>query len=553
MKINFLSAVLFISFGIIINGCGNNTKKINNMDSTSNDTSVMQKKIAQFAKVDLKTDLSKLTENEKKMIPVLIEIAKLMDDIFWIQTFGDKDSLFSSIKDENTRKFVEINYGPWERLNANAAIISGIGPKPAGANFYPKDMIKEEFEKLSDKNKTSLYTLIRRDDEGKLKVIWYHEAFKEKINKASELLIKAAELAEDAGLKKYFELRAKAILTDDYYESDIAWMDMKTNTIDFVVGPIENYEDGLYEYKAAQEAAILVKDKEWSKKLEKFISILPDLQKKLPVDKKYKTEIPGASSDMAVYDIIYYAGDANSGGKTIAINLPNDEKVQEKKGSRRLQLKNAMKAKFDNILLPIAEQLIDSTQLTFVKFDAFFNNTMFHEVAHGIGIKNTINGKGTVRKAMKDISSAFEEAKADVLGLFLVEKLIEEKQITETTIKESYTTYMAGLIRSVRFGATEAHGKANMMCFNYFEEMGAFKSENGKYKVDIEKMKIAIEKWADKILVFQGNGDYEAASLFLKKYGNVKPELQKGLDNLKNANIPVDVVFNQGVDVLGLK
>lgn len=553
MKINFLSAVLFISFGIIINGCGNNTKKINNMDSTSNDTSVMQKKIAQFAKVDLKTDLSKLTENEKKMIPVLIEIAKLMDDIFWIQTFGDKDSLFSSIKDENTRKFVEINYGPWERLNANAAIISGIGPKPAGANFYPKDMIKEEFEKLSDKNKTSLYTLIRRDDEGKLKVIWYHEAFKEKVNKASELLIKAAELAEDAGLKKYFELRAKAILTDDYYESDIAWMDMKTNTIDFVVGPIENYEDGLYEYKAAQEAAILVKDKEWSKKLEKFISILPDLQKKLPVDKKYKTEIPGASSDMAVYDIIYYAGDANSGGKTIAINLPNDEKVQEKKGSRRLQLKNAMKAKFDNILLPIAEQLIDSNQLTFVKFDAFFNNTMFHEVAHGIGIKNTINGKGTVRKAMKDISSAFEEAKADVLGLFLVEKLIEEKQITETTIKESYTTYMAGLIRSVRFGATEAHGKANMMCFNYFEEMGAFKSENGKYKVDIEKMKIAIEKWAEKILVFQGNGDYEAASLFLKKYGNVKPELQKGLDNLKNANIPVDVVFNQGVDVLGLK
>lgn len=553
MKINFLSAVLFISFGIIINGCGNNTKKINNMDSTSNDTSVMQKKIAQFAKVDLNTDLSKLTEKEKKMIPVLIEIANLMDDIFWMQTFGDKDSLFSTINDDNTRKYVEINYGPWERLNANAEIIKGIGPKPVGANFYPKDMKKEEFEKLSDPNKTSLYTLIRREGDGKLKVIWYHEAFKEKVKKASELLLKASKLAEDEGLKKYFELRAKAILTDDYYESDLAWMDMKTNTIDFVVGPIENYEDGLYEYKAAHEAAILVKDKEWSKKLEKYISILPELQEKLPVDKKYKTEVPGASSDMAVYDIIYYAGDANSGGKTIAINLPNDEKVQEKKGSRRLQLKNAMKAKFDNILLPIAEQLIDSTQLTFVKFDAFFNNTMFHEVAHGIGIKNTINGKGTVRKAMKDISSAFEEAKADVLGLFLVEKLIEEKQITETTIKESYTTYMAGLIRSVRFGATEAHGKANMMCFNYFEEMGAFKSENGKYKVDIEKMKIAIEKWAEKILVFQGNGDYEAASLFLKKYGNVKPELQKGLDNLKNANIPVDVVFNQGVDVLGLK
>ncbi len=536
-----------------ISGCGGNGKKTNNSDSTKKDTSVMQKKLDQFATVELTTDLSKLTEKEKKMIPILIDIAKLMDDIFWIQTYGNKDSLLASIKDEKTKKFIEINYGPWERLNDNAEIIAGVGKKPLGANFYPKDMTKEEFEKFADKNKTSLYTILRRDEKGALKVIWYHEAFKEKIEKAVELLKQAAELAEDAGLKKYFELRAKALLDDNYFESDMAWMDMKNNSIDFVVGPIENYEDGLFEYKAAQEAAILVKDKEWSKKLDKFIATLPELQKALPVDAKYKTEVPGSSSDLGVYDIIYYAGDANCGGKTIAINLPNDEKVQLKKGSRRMQLKNTMKAKFDNILMPIAKKLIDSTQLSYVKFDAFFNNTMFHEVGHGLGIKNTINGKGPVRTAMKDVSSAFEEAKADVLGLFLVTKLIEKKMITDITPEDNYVTFMAGLIRSVRFGAAEAHGKANMMCFNYFEELGAFKFENGKYKVDFEKMKTAVNKWAEKILVLQGNGDYEGASKFLKEYGIVKPELQKCLDQLKTANIPLDVVFKQGVEVLGLK
>jgi len=476
-----------------------------------------------------------------------------MDEIFWLQTFGNKDSLLATIKDTNTRKFVELNYGPWERLNGNKAFIDGVGAKPDGANFYPQKMTKAQFEKCTDKNKESLYTLLRYDKKGELTAVWYHDAYKAQVTKASDLLLKAAALAEDAGLKKYLELRAKALLSDEYYDSDIAWMEMKTNKLDFVVGPIENYEDGLYEYKAAHEATILVKDIEWSKKLDKFLAILPELQKALPVDAKYKTEMPGTDSDLGVYDIIYYAGHANCGGKTIAINLPNDEKVQLKKGSRRLQLKNAMKAKFTNILTPIAKQMIDSTQLANIKFEAFFNDVMFHEVAHGLGIKNTINGKGASRTAMKDVSSAFEEAKADVLGLFLISHLIEKKLITDATINDHYVTFMAGLIRSVRFGASEAHGKANMMCFNYFEELGAFKFENGKYKVDFVKMKDAVDKWAGKILVFQGNGDYDGAVKFLKEYGVVKPELQKCLDQLKEANIPVDIVFKQGTKVLGLK
>jgi hypothetical protein len=553
MMKNILAAVLITAFAASIWGCGSGNKKTDAGDSTKKDTSAMQKKLDQFATVELTTDMSKVTEKEKKMIPILIEIAKLMDDIFWMQTYGNKDSLLNSIKDEKTKKFVEINYGPWERLNDNKEIIAGTGAKPAGANFYPKDMTKAEFEKFADKDKASQYTVLRRDKDGKLKVIWYHEAFKEKIDKAAGLLLKAADLAEDAGLKNYLKLRSKALLSDDYYNSDIAWMEMKTNTLDFVVGPIENYEDGIYEYKAAQESAILVKDKDWSKKLDKFIAILPELQKELPVADKYKQEKPGTDSDLGVYDIIYYAGDANCGGKTIAINLPNDEKVQLKKGSRRLQLKNTMKAKFDNILMPIAKKLIDSTQLANIKFDAFFDDVMFHEVAHGIGVKNTINGKGPARTALKDVSSAFEEAKADVLGLFLISKLIDKKMVTEATLNDHYVTFMAGLIRSVRFGASEAHGKANMMCFNYFEELGAFKFENGKYKVDFVKMKVAVDKWAGKILVFQGDGDYEGASKFLKEYGVVKPELQKCLDQLKTANIPVDIVFKQGTDVLGLK
>lgn len=539
---------------IALFGCGSGNKNGTDTDTTKKDTSAMQKKLDQFATVELKTDLGKLTEKEKKMIPILIEIAKLMDDIFWLQTYGNKDSLLAGIKDEKTKEFVEINYGPWERLNDDKSFIASFGEKPKGANFYPKNMTKEEFEKFTDKDKASLYTLIRRDKDGKLIVQWYHDAFKEKVEKASELLKQAAELAEDAGLKNYLELRSKALLDDNYYDSDIAWMEMKTNTIDFVVGPIETYEDGLYEYKAAQEAAILIKDKDWSKKLDKFIATLPELQKSLPVDEKYKTETPGTESDLGVYDIIYYAGDANCGGKTIAINLPNDEKVQLKKGSRRLQLKNTMKAKFENILTPIAKKLIDSTQLSKIKFEAFFNTIMFHEVAHGLGIKNTVNNKGTVRTAMKDVSSAFEEAKADVLGLYMVGKLIDKGLITDATIEEHYTTFMAGLIRSVRFGAADAHGKANMMCFNYFEELGAFtKNADGKFKVDYTKMKDAVDKWAEKILVFQGNGDYDGASAFLKTYGVIKPELQKDLDMLKTADIPVDIIFKQGVDVLGLK
>jgi len=524
--------------------------------NTANDTtamSEMQKKVNEYAVVKLTTDLSKLTENEKQMIPILLEVAQIMDDIFWEQTWGNKNALLDTIKDPYAKQFAAINYGPWDRLDENKAFIAGIGEKPKGANFYPVDMTKEEFEKWNDANKASQYTLVVRNEDKSLKSVWFHEAYAEKIKKAANLLLKAAQLAEDAGLKKYLTLRSKALLNDDYFASDMAWMEMKTNTLDFVVGPIENYEDELFGYKAAHEAALLVKDKEWSAKLEKFAAMLPELQKELPCDPKYKKEVPGTDSDLNAYDILFYAGHTNSGGKTIAINLPNDENVQLAKGSRRLQLKNAMQAKFDKILKPIAEVLIDTAQRKNVKFDAFFGNVMFHEVAHGLGIKNTITGKGNLRQALKEQYSGWEEAKADVVGLWMVAWLIDKGELTGITVEDAYVTYMAGLIRSVRFGAAEAHGKANMMCFNFFEDKKAFsRNADGTFKVDIDKTRQAINEWSAFILSVEGDGDYDKAVTYMKENGKVRPELQAGLDLLKSANIPKDVVFEQGKVALGL-
>jgi len=281
--------------------------------------------------------------------------------------------------------------------------------------------------------------------------------------------------------------------------------------------------------------------------------MLPALQKELPCDAKYKQEVPGTSSDLNAYDIVFYAGNSNCGGKTIAINLPNDEKVQLAKGSRRLQLKNAMQAKFDKILLPISKVLIDSNQRKNIKFDAFFDNVMFHEVAHGLGIKKTVTGKGTIREALKEQHSGWEEAKADIVGLWMVSWMIEKGELTGLSVEDAYVTYMAGLIRSVRFGAAEAHGKANMMCFNFFEDQKAFsRNADGTFKVDIAKTKEAVKAWSALILSVEGEGDYNKAVSYMKENGKVRSGLQAGLDKLKTANIAKDVVFDQGKAALGL-
>ena len=551
----FIASVVLCSMAVVVSSCGPNTgSSKSSADSTTSADTGMKAKLNEFAVVKLTTDLSKLSEREKQMIPILVEISDLMDDIYWQQTISDKNAFLDEILDQDTKRFAEINYGPWDRLGDNKPFLPGYTEKPKGANFYPTDMTKEEFGKWNNPDKTSQYTLVQRMPDKSLRTLWYHEAYKEYTDKAASLLEKAAALADDSGLKKYFQLRAKALRTDDYYESDMAWMDMKTNTIDFVVGPIENYEDELFGYKAAHEAVVLIKDKDWSQRLSKYSAMLPELQKQLPVDPRYKQEKPGSNSDLNAYDIVYYAGQSNAGGKTIAINLPNDEKVQLKKGSRRLQLKNAMQAKFDNILLPISKVLTDPSEQKNITFDAFFSNVMFHEVAHGLGIKNTINGKGPVREALKEKYSAFEEAKADILGLYMVSWLIAKGELKNVSLDDCYVTYMAGIIRSVRFGAADAHGKSNMMCFNYFEDNGAFtRNSDGTYHVDIEKTKKAVEGWSAMVLKFEGEGDYDGASKYMEKNGVIRKQLQEDIARLKSAKIPVDIIFEQGVEAMGLK
>lgn len=553
--------LLALATASILTACGGGSKpdsqvsedNTNQMNDSST-TLIAEELLAKYTSVDLSSDISHLDENQKKMLGLLIDAVKSMDDLFWQQTLGNKEEFLNSISNDKLKEFAQINYGPWDRLNNNAPFIDGYKAKALGANYYPKDMTKEEFDNAELENKTSLYTLIKRDEQNKLIAVPYHIAYQTELTKASNLLKQAAELATDADFKNYLLLRAEALLNDNFLESDLAWMDMKNNLIDVVIGPIENYDDQLFNYKAAYEGYVLVKDVEWSKKLEKYVSYLPELQKKLPVEEKYKNQAIGTDADLNAYDVVYYAGDCNSGSKTIAINLPNDERVQQQKGTRRLQLKNAMRAKYDKILMPIADLLIAEDQRQYISFDAFFGNTMFHEVAHGLGIKKLISDTSiTVSKALKEQSTALEEGKADILGLYMVTELHKKGEI-ENDLMENYVTFMASIFRSIRFGASSAHGRANMLRFNYFVEQGAFERNEatGTYAIDFEKMKIAMNNLSALILQLQGDGDYDAVVELMQTKGTIDAQLQADLDRLAEEGIPVDVVFNQGKSVLGI-
>jgi hypothetical protein len=515
----------------------------------------IQALVDQYATFRLRADLSHLSESDRQVVRLLIEAVEPMDEVFWMQAYGDKQAALTLAGgDEAMRRYIEINYGPWDRLRDNEPFMPGVGPKPAGANLYPAAMSDEEFQAdaATDPALRSLYTLVRRNVAGVLAPVPYHVAFREQHAAAAAKLREAAALAGDPGLARYLRLRADALLTDEYQESDLAWMDMRDNPIDVVIGPIETYEDSRYGAKATHEGFVLIKDMEWSERLARFAALLPTLQRGLPVPDAYKRETPGTDSDLNAYDAVYYAGEANAGAKTIAINLPNDEEVQLQKGTRRLQLQNAMRAKFDEILVPIAEALIAEDQRRHVTFDAFFGNTMFHEVAHGLGVKNTINGRGTVREALLEHYSPTEEGKADVVGLHMVEQLFDRGELTEGTIEDHFVTFLAGIFRSVRFGAASAHGRANMVRFNFFQEMGAFTRDGatGTYRVDFEAMSRAIGALSEVILTLQGDGDYAGVDELMADMGNVPPELQADLDRLDTLGIPRDIVFEQGVSVL---
>ena len=546
---------LFVLAFLLWTGCGTSSDPSPSSSSeasqpqSSSPTALTDK----YTTVRLDADLGGLSANQKEMVSLFIEAAQSMDGIFWEQAYGNRDSLLQTVKNPQRRRFVEINYGPWDRLDNNEPFIDGVGSKPPGANYYPEDMTKAEFEQAAQTNEAldDLYTMVRRLPDGSLTALPYHQFFAASMETAAMRLRDAADLAQNESVARYLELRAEALTTGDYRPSDMAWMDVTNNDLDLVIGPIETYEDQLFGYKAAAEAFVLRKDREWSNRLSRYAELLPMLQEGLPVPTEYKQESPGRDSDLGAYDVLYVSGDANAGPKTIAINLPNDEVVQNEKGSRRLQLKNAMRAKFDEILMPISRVLIAQDQRSHVTFDAFFSNTMFHEVAHGLGIQNTITGKGTVREALKDHYTTMEEGKADVLGLYMVKSLADEGEL-DVDLMDNYTSFLASIFRSIRFGSASAHGRANLIRFNYFREKGAFTrdSEAGTYAVNPDSMVQAMNDLSREILMLQGDGDYEAVAAFVKEYGSMPNQLQADLDRLENEGIPVDITYEQGPSVL---
>ena len=505
----------------------------------------LMEKVESYAVVEVKSPLyDALSDNDKKIVGLFRQAGEIIDGLFWKQTFGDKAEM-EALTNEYEKAYAMINYGPWDHLDNNAPFVEGYGEKPLGCQYYPQDMTMEEWNAFEDPNKLSLYTVVRRDENGALKTVWYREEYKEELEKVCALLEEAASLTENEGMRTYLTERVKAFRTDDYLASDLAWMDMKDCNMDLVIGPIENYDDHLFEAKAAYECFILLKDEKRSANLAKYVGLLPTLQTMLPCAPEYKTFVPGTSSDLNVYDAIFYAGDCNGGSKTIAINLPNDERVHAAKGTRRLQLYNSMMAKFDKIMAPIGEVLVTPEQQKYLTADAFFWNVTFHEVAHGLGVKQTVNGKGTVDEAMGSEKTTWEEAKADILGLFMVSSLIDMGEITDITKEESIATFIAGIVRSVRFGFASSHGKANMMCYNYMEKNGAFsRNEEGKWVIDFEKAAECINSWANLIIETQATGNVEFAKAYSAENASIGEALEADIEKINGAGIPRDIVFD---------
>lgn len=579
----------------------------------------LKDRLNSYKQITLTTDTSQLSEAERMCIVHLIKAAQHADNIFWMQTYMNKEDALKGIKDPDLKQFVKINYGPWDRLNNDAPFIEGVGAKTKGVNFYPDgfdpSQVMEDMKFRVFDPYTVVYYFDPKDAEkyqklgqmppprerfpsldGKeIEIESYAMVYQKELIPLTEELRAASEAIqeEDPKFAEYLTQRIDGLFTNDYVMSDIAWLNLNSH-LDIIIGPIENYEDKLTGSKTSFEAYVLVRDREWGKKLEKYVALLPQLQAGLPVEERYKPELGANSvtekveptidedgniieegveavseiieiegfppvekpekpmSQLAVFDAIYYAGDCNSGSKTIAVNLPNHEVIQEYFGTRRSQLKNTMKAKFDEIVIPISEKVIHPSQRKKINFNSFFSNVMFHEVAHGLGIKNVIeNPDQTVREALGATYSAIEECKADVLGLYMVTKLIDMKEL-EGDLEDYYVTFVASVYRSVRFGASSAHGKANMITFNTLLKSGCLENTSKGIKVDISKMRKAIEGLAAELLHLQGDGDLAGVEKMLMERGKIGESLKAQLDILNAANIPVDIVFDQGIHTLGL-
>jgi hypothetical protein len=521
----------------------------------------LQERIDLYAPVNITADLSNLTSNEKKVIELLIEAGKIADEIFWKQTSPDAISIRDSLRKLNTPEahqaldFVMINYGPYDRIDDGKRYIgSGYPKRPDGGNFYPSDMTKQEFEEIVKNNPQlknefeSQYTILIRDN-GKLKALPYHQAYPE-VTKIAEKLEEAAKVSDNPSFKAYLIERAKALRTDDYYSSDIAWMDIKNSNIDVIIGPIENYEDAIFNYKTAYEAVVMVKDAEATKELELFNQHVKDFEERLPYDKKYIRKKVGTGTQINFVNVLYFGGDCQQGTKTIACSLPNDPKVREAKGGGKNSMyKNMMEAKFDKIVVPIAQKLLEPEQAKFTDKKAFMTFVTLHEVSHTLG-RGYVYGNDnlSVRKALKERYSAIEECKADILGIYNQKHLFDLGILKADDLKKAMATYLPGLYRSIRFGAEEAHGKANLIQLNYLFETGAIiKNANGKFVINEDIFFDKCAELAKLVLTIEAEGDYKKAGEILEKYGKMNSNIQAAIELLKGIPRDLNTTYNLGI------
>ncbi|MFQ5708504.1 MAG: peptidase [bacterium] len=511
-------------------------------------------RLAKFAPVEISADISFLPKNEQKALAKLIQASKYMDEIFLRQVW-DQNPLYRKAlknrKDDLGRKayeYFKICFGPWDRLDEHDAPFVGEIQKPKGAGFYPDNLTKEEFEKYKNEHPdeakalTSLFTMIGRQD-GHLIAQPYSEVFKKWLEPSAKLMQEAAALTRNASLKTFLESRAAAFLSNDYHDSDVAWMDLDS-PIEITIGPYEVYEDKLFGYKASFESFVTVTDPAESQKLARYKSELPAMERNLPIPDKMKNLQRGSESPIRVVDEVYTAGDTKAGVQTIAFNLPNDETVREQKGSKKVLLRNVITAKYKKILKPIAERLVEKEQLPFLSAAAFTNEVLFHELSHGLGPgKIVVNGRATeVRRELKDLYSAVEEAKADVMGVYNLHFMIKKGLLPESARKEIAVTYLAGLFRGVRFGVGEAHGKGSALQFNYLLNKAAlvYDKTTSKFAVNFDRFENGIRDLVHDICVLQARGDYAGTQKLLDKYVQVPASLSAGLEELKD--LPVDIV-----------
>jgi hypothetical protein len=520
----------------------------------------LAKKISRFAPTTLTANTVALSAGDRKALKKIIEAARLLDPLFLRQVWSGNDALHKKLEADKSAvgrqrlHYFLINDGPWSRLDENEPFIEGVPRvKPPQANFYPDDITKDEFNSWlaglpdSEKEKaTGYFYTIRRDAGGKLMSVPYNQEYREFLEPAAKLLREAAALTTNQTLKDFLSKRADAFASNDYYASDVAWMDLK-GPIDVTIGPYETYEDELFGYKAAFEAYVTLTDAAESAKLQKFSQHLQELENNLPLEPRYRNPKLGAASPMRVVNEVFASGEGNNGVQTAAFNLPNDERVVKEKGSARIMLKNVQDAKFNKVLIPITRVVLTTAQQRAVAFDSFFTHILMHELMHGLGPHNiTVAGQATtVRLQLKELYSSIEEAKADVTGLWALQQLIDKGVIGKQMQRTLYTTYLASMFRSVRFGLTESHARGVAMQFNYFTDEGAisFDAKTGKFSADDAKMKEAVRKLTHDLLTIEAEGSYDKAKAILDKYSLIRPEMKGALDRLIEVPVDIEPIF----------